>query len=499
MAKETRGAWLGALVIDPQQRMPLSRQVYLRVRELILDGTLARGARLPSTRALAADLGLSRNTVLAAVEQLVCEGYLRSRVGDGTYVEAAIPEDRESPRWPTATGERRRAHSPPRLSKRGERLRSTPIGRDSTAARPFAVGLSALDEFPWKLWHRLWTRRSRDLDRGHLCYGEPAGYRPLREEIAAYLTAGRGVRCDADQVLVVSSSQPALDIASRVLIDPGDPVWLEEPGYLGTRGALTAAGAEIVPVPVDADGLDVAAGRELCPDARLASVTPSHQYPLGMTMSLERRLELLDWAAEHEAWVLEDDYDSEFRYLGSPLAALQGLDRAERVIYVGTFTKVMFPSLRLGYLVAPHELTPALIAARSFVDRHSPTLPQMVLADFISGGHFTAHIRRMRALYRERQQGLLEALESCFGDRLRARPDPAGMHLVAELPKGTDDLALGRRAAEHGIEVAPLSRYYLGEHRRPGLLLGYCAANSEANARAAKRLAETLASDRPQA
>lgn len=492
MSKEARGAWLGTLVIEPREGLSLSRQLYLRIRELILGGTLPRGARLPSTRALAADLGLSRNTVLVAIEQLACEEYVVSRVGDGTYVAADVPEDRESPVRPEADGPSDVEAASPRLSRRGERIAATPIGRDSYEVRPFAVGLPALEEFPWPLWHRLWTRRSRDLDRAHLCYGDPAGYGPLREAVATYLTTGRGVRCDAEQVIVVSSSQQALDLAATVLIDPGDRVWLEDPGYLGARGALVAAGAEIVPVPVDEEGLEIAAGRRLAEDPRLVSVTPSHQYPLGATMSLARRLELLAWAAKSGAWILEDDYDSEFRYSGPPLAALQGLDRCGCVIYVGTFTKVIYPSLRLAYLVAPKALIPALIAARSFVDRHSPTLPQRVLADFISGGHFTAHVRRMRALYRQRRKALIEALAGRLAGWVTVRSSPAGMHLVIELPAGTDDLKLARQAGELGLAVSPLSRYYLGEKRRSGLLLGYAAVSRERLADGVERLAKLL-------
>ncbi len=495
MGKKARGAWLGTLVVDPEKETPLFHQVYLRIRELILGGTLSRGARLPSTRSLAKDLGLSRNTVLAAIEQLAAEGYVTSRVGDGTYVAAAVPEDREAPRWPAtaaAAAAARPSAAIARLSRRGERILATPIGRDSSVLRPFAVGQPALGEFPWSTWHKLWMRQSRDLDRRHLCYGDPAGYRPLREAIASYLTTGRGVSCEADRIIIVSSSQQAIDLATRVLIDPGDAVWLEEPGYLGARGALVAAGAEIVPVPVDEEGLNVALGCTARIDARLASVTPSHQFPLGVTMSLNRRLELLDWAAERGSWILEDDYDSEFRYRGAPLAALQGLDRADRVIYIGTFTKVVFPSLRLGYLVAPRELVDALVSARAFVDRHSPTLPQVVLTDFIEGGHFTAHIRRMRALYGARRQHLLDALENRLGDRLKLHSQPAGMHVVAELPADVDDVAIAHSAAERGIEVSALSKYFLDKTRRSGLLLGYSAVAEEAIDEAVESLAEIL-------
>ncbi len=499
MKNNAPGALLGPLTVDPGERMPLYRQVYRRIRELVLDGSLSRGSRLPSTRTLAADLGLSRNTVLAAVEQLTFEGYLISRVGDGTYVAAVLPEDLEKPRWPR-TGDAGGEPQPSirQLSRAGERLRSNPVGRDPIAPGAFAVGIPALDRFPWPIWNRSWSRFGRDPERRLLSYGEAAGYRPLRREIAAYLNAARGVRCDPEQVIVVSSSQQAIDLVARALIDPGDPVWIEEPGYLGARGALTAAGAELTPVPVDDDGLVVAAGAAARPGARLVYVTPSHQYPLGSVLSLERRLELLDWASEHDAWILEDDYDSELRFVGQPLAALQGLDRAGgggdrgRVIYAGTFTKVMYPSLRLAYLVPPDDLVEPLLKIRCFVDRHSPTLPQAALADFMAGGHFSAHIRRMRSLYRERQECLLEALHRHLAGRLLSRPDPAGMHLVVELPDTDDDIALRDQCAARGVQLSSLSRYYLGSKKKSGLLLGYASPDRRQIEEGVERLAAVL-------
>jgi len=545
MAKRPMGALLAAPMVDPSSHQPLYQQVYQRIRELILEGKLPRGARLPSSRTLADDLSLSRNTILVAIDQLVAEGYVESRLGDGTYVASSIAED-------VGTIARRETKPKPArplkgrsLSDRGKAISETPIGRDATTPRPFATGIPAVDQFPVDLWHRLLSRRSRRVSRENLCYGDPAGYRPLREAIATYLAGARGVQCEPEQIIINTSSQQALDIAVRVLTDPGDAVWLEEPGYLGARGAFTAAGLSLVPVPVDDEGLQVEAGIELAPDARLAYVTPSRQYPLGSTLSLARRFALLDWARSAGAWIIEDDYDSEYRYKGRPLAALQGLDNTARVIYVGTFTKVLFPSLRLGYLVAPPHLVAPLIAARSFVDRHSTTLTQAVVADFINGGHFGSHIRRMRRLYRERQAMLVKEVGRRLAGRLSVQPAEAGMHLIGELqepgsdrrlarlkaattltdaragfeerlarPKaatmltdaraGSDhshisrsdaefDVWVSKKAAELGVEVAPLSRYYLGPRKRSGLVMGYACLDERDIKKGVKALAQALA------
>ena len=312
-----------------------------------------------------------------------------------------------------------------------------------------------------------------------LGYGDPAGYRPLREAIAAYLGAARAVRCTADQVIIVAGSQQGLDIAARLLLDPGDAAWVEEPGYTGAKGALSAAGARLVPVPVGPEGLEVAAGIAACPTARLAYVSPSHQYPLGVTLSLAQRLALLDWADHAQAWILEDDYDSEYRYTSRPLAALQGLDRAERVLYIGTFSKVLFPALRLGYVVVPPDLVSPFVAARAVADRHSPSIEQAVVADFIREGHFARHIRRMRALYAERQAILLDAAHQTFGDRLSIPSAEAGMHLVAWLPDGADAATIAIRAEALGVVVQPLSAYTTTPLARQGLLLGYAAFPTE--------------------
>jgi GntR family transcriptional regulator/MocR family aminotransferase len=314
----------------------------------------------------------------------------------------------------------------------------------------------------------------------------------LREAIAAYLSTGRGVRCTAEQVIVVAGSQQGLDLAARVLLDQDDPVWIEDPCYPGAYGGLLGAGASIVPVPLDGEGLDVAAGMSRCPQARLVFVTPSHQFPLGVTMSLKRRLELLEWAYRVNAWILEDDYDSEYRYTGRPLAALQGLDRENRVIYLGTFSKIMFPALRLAYLVVPSDLVEAFYAARLFTTMLPPLLEQAALAEFIAGGHFARHIRRMRALYAERQAALVEAARRELAGLLDVQPAEAGMHLVGWLPDDVNDRIASQRATEYSVDAFPLSTCCLEATRRGALLLGYTAVNDQEIKRGVSRLARAL-------
>jgi GntR family transcriptional regulator/MocR family aminotransferase len=304
-------------------------------------------------------------------------------------------------------------------------------------------------------------------------YGDPMGHRPFREAVAEYLRTARAARCEADQIMVVSGSQQALSLTARVLIDPGSPVWVEEPGYGGARDVLRLRSARLIPVPVDEEGLNVSAGIERCPEASAAYVTPSHQYPLGMVMSASRRLHLLDWAQRNGSWIIEDDYDSEYRYESLPIASLQGLDRDSRVLYVGTFSKVLFPALRLGYLVIPADLVARFVAVRDATDIFPPTFAQAVLADFIREGHFARHLRRTRALYRERRGALVDAIRDQLGDTLRVVGDEAGMHLVASLSKGTNDRDVSVRAARQGLWVIPLSPCYIGKASRQGFVLGF--------------------------
>jgi GntR family transcriptional regulator/MocR family aminotransferase len=369
-----------------------------------------------------------------------------------------------------------------------------------TPTRAFQVGLPALDEFPIDLWARLLARRARTALRSALGYDYAAGYPALREAITAYLGASRGVVCRPEQVIVVAGAQAALDLACHLLLDPGDAAWMEEPGYLGARGALIAASAAIVPVPVDAEGMDVAAGARRAPGARLAYTSPSHQLPLGVTTSLSRRLALLDWATRAGAWVLEDDYDSEYRYGGRPLAAMQGIDATGRVIYVGTFSKTMFPALRVGYLVVPPPLIEPFGVALRHTGHSAPVAVQAALADFIGEGHFAAHVRRMRVLYATRQARVLRAARRHLGGLVTVAPAEAGMHLVAELPAGSDDVEITAHALRAGVVVRSLSTHYIERPDRSAILLGYAGVPEREIDRGVEQLATALATaKRPRA
>ena len=355
---------------------------------------------------------------------------------------------------------------------------------------PFALGDVALPGFTTRTWATLVARQARREDPLDLRYGDALGHLPFREALAAYLRAARGVRCEADQLMVVSGSQQALALAARVLVDPGNDVWLENPGYWGARSAFLVTGARVVPVPVDDSGLDVAAGVALAPTARAVYVTPSHQLPLGVTMGAARRLQLLDWAQTSGAWILEDDYNSEFRYESQPITALQGLDRDDRVIYMGTLSKVLFPALRIGYVVVPRDLLTRFFKARRVIDLTPPIFLQAVLAEFIREGHFARHLRRAREIYRRRRSALVEALEESFGDLLELRGAQAGMHLAAVLRDGGDDRPISLEALKDGLWVSPLSQFT----RDPvastprGLVLGYGGVEVDEIPAAVRRL-----------
>ncbi|WP_437725219.1 PLP-dependent aminotransferase family protein [Sorangium sp. So ce861] len=485
-----------AVALDPASSAPLHRQVYEAVRGAILAGRLRSGSKLPSTRALAAHLGLSRNTALGAYAQLLSEGYLRGRIGSGTYVADALPErlllarPRPEPRPSPSPGDGA-------LSRRGALVAgaASPFRRAAAPLGPagwaFQVGVPAFDAFPAAVWGRLMSRRWDRSWRALVPRCEPQGYAPLRRAIADYLVTARGVRCTPDQVIVVGGAQQAISLAAEVLLDPGDPVWVEDPGYTAARSALVAAGATPVPVPVDEEGLDVAAALRGLP-ARLAVVTPSHQFPLGVTMSLGRRLALLDWARSSGGWVFEDDYDSEFRYAGRPLAALQGQSPGARVIYAGTFSKVLSPSLRLGYLVVPEGLVDAFVAAKALADVSSPSLEQAVLSDFMAEGHFARHVRRMRVLYERRQAALVAAAERELRGLLEVRAAPAGMHLLGWLPAGRADGAAAERAAANGVRCVALSELRVRSAGRGALVLGYAAAGEDEIDEGVRRLRAAL-------
>lgn len=491
--KRAAGPLLPAFAgVEPPGESPLYRQLYRRIRSAILGRTLAPGARLPSARTLAVDLSLSRNTVEQALAQLRAEGYLTRRVGSGSYVSDEVgatpaPESRRA-----APIERVPRAVPAALSRRGRSLRSGVLGAALTQGRAFVRCQPSLDDFPLPIWNRLLARQARIGGADLLVQGDTPGYQPLRRAIAEYLLTARGVRCGWEQVIVVPSIQHGLALAAEVLLDPGDEVWLENPGYRSARMALQLSGARIVPIPVDRCGIDVAHAAARAPAARMAYVTPSHQYPLGVTLSLGRRLALLNWAAQRSAWVFEDDYDSEFRYVGRPLAAVQGQGGEATVVYAGTFNKAFFPGLRLAYLVVPAAVVDAFVAARQVADGPPPQLTQAALAAFMDEGHFVAHLRRMRAVYRERRDTLLEAVARYLGDRLRIEVADAGIHVAGWLPDYADDCAVSRRAAEVGLDLPALSTYWLGPKRGRGLLLNYGAVPPPAINRGIRQLAALL-------
>jgi GntR family transcriptional regulator/MocR family aminotransferase len=495
MPKRTAPTPRPEIMLDASLPDPLYKQLYERLRGAILAGQLERGTRLPSTRTLASELGISRSTTALAYEQLLLEGYLESRVGQGTTVAHHLPTTLLPGH--TQTKEKRadtQERSSLRLASRVRSLQEVP-STENVEGRPgviFRSGEPALDLFPYEVWARLIARRARQSLYEYAHYQSPAGYAPLREAIAAHIGITRGVRCTPEQIILTAGSQGALDLATRTLLNPGEPAWIENPGYFGAQGALLAAGAHLVPVPVDEQGLVVEIGQQRCPNAHLVSITPSHQFPTGVTMSLGRRLALLDWARQTGAWILEDDYDSEYRLSGRPLEALQGLDPAGRVLYIGTFSKVLFPALRLGYIVAPPELIEPLLTTRRFIDVHVPILEQMALTDFLHEGHFARHLRHMREHYRQRRDLLHHELHTHLGGLLEVHAPEAGMHLIGWLPIEKDDRRAAALATKVGIEATPISKYSLEPLPRGGLLFGYASTKERDIRIGVKKLAAAL-------
>ena len=480
------------IAIDKDNSNPMYRQLYDWFRSAILNGQLRPGQRLPSSRCLASELKVSRITILSAFEELSAEGYLMGSGGSGTYVARSIPDHLTR----FASGNLEAKIRPPRsdrsirisqLAARVLEFRQPPFHLET-----FRVGLPALDLFPINSWLRLLNRHWRQGKKEMMAYSDPMGYRPCREAIAEYLGLVRGVRCEPSQVMIVSGSQQGLEISARILLDPGDPVWIEEPGYPGARRAFTSAGAQLVSVPVDSDGLDVKEGIKRCPNAPAAYITPSHQFPLGMTMTVSRRMLLLDWAARNGCWIIEDDYDSDYVFDKPPVRVVQGLDADARVIYVGTFSKILFPSLRVGYLVLPADLIPVFSRVRDALDICPSTLYQAVLTDFIREGHLARHIRRMRVLYMERHHVLTAEIQKQFGATVELVSGEAGMHLVMLLPSGVQDTIVWQNATKAGISSWPLSFCYQKEPPRGGLILGYGGVDRNQIQAGVKKLAAVI-------
>jgi len=462
------------VVIERDSDELLHRQVYRELVQLILSGRLRHSVRLPSSRVLAEELGVARNTVLLALAQLISEGYVETRRGYGTYVSAELP-DRSPLRLgsPEETRGRR-----PQVARQAQSLLAS-ANRPVTTSGLLRPGEPDCTDFPFKLWARLMWESWRQPPHTLLFGKDVGGYRPLRTAIANYLAAVRAVNSTADQVVIVAGIRQALTVAARLLLDPSDVVWLEDPGYPPLRAPLVAAGAKLVPVELDAEGLSVRAGQRAAPRPKLICIVPSHQYPLGTTMTVARRLELLDHARHGNAWIFEDDYESEWRYAGQPPAAIQSLDRDGRVLYAGTFSTMLFPSIRLGYAIVPLHLVGPFIALQQALDDQPTMLVQPALAAFIAEGHLATHLRRQRRRYKIKQEMLLAAAQRHLAGLLDLSPDPGGQHLVGYLHDNLlarmDDRAASRRAAAVGIAVPALSAHWIGPARRQGLLLGYTA------------------------
>ena len=481
------------LAVDPHVSEPAYIQLYEQVRDLILNGRLESGSRLPSTRTLAVEIGVSRTTTISAYELLTSEGYLEGRVGSGAFVADVLPETVLSGLDPGAKSDRR---SPPAGLIDGS------AGQDSLThglkprPRSFDPGLPEEREFPIAEWQRLIARSHRRLGSDWLFTRYHGGYPQLREAISDHLRSMRGLYCTPDQVFVTSGAREAGDLLARVLVPRDECVWIEDPGYPTIIETMRANGATVAAVRVDEEGFDVERASREHPRARLAFVTPSRQYPLGMTLSLSRRLALIDWAQREQGWIVEDDFDSEYRYAGRPLASLMSLDDAGRVIYLGSFSKVMFNGLRLGWLVVPGDLVSAFAKAQAEYGSLAAIVAQPALAEFITSGRFSAHIRRMRKLYALRQRHLVAEIQRLCGDQLHTSPQDGGMHLVAKLAPSLaeriSDTEICARAVAEGVGVRPLSQFFQTEPREQGLVLGYASVNETEITSGIKKLAEIV-------
>lgn len=481
------------IAVNRKAKAPLHKQIYDSYRAMIVSRNLRVGQQIPSSRALAVELGISRIPVLTAYAQLLAEGYFESRTGAGTFVCSTLP-DEATPHHGRASEKRPLPTAKRIIARRALRLPPYERAPWLRGLGAFSVSQPAYEQFPFQIWSSMVMRHCRNPHTSELHYGGPMGFAPLRQAISSYLRTARAVQCDAEQVMIVSGSQQALEISARVLLDTEDPVWVEEPGYWLTRHVLTLAGCRMVPVPVDAEGLNVGAGIERCRNARAVFVAPSHQYPLGASMSASRRLQLLQWAERYGGWIVEDDYDSEYRYGSMPIASLQGLDDSSRVIYTGTFSKTLFPALRLGYVVIPQDLIPRFAAVRHAMDIGSPFLYQAVLTDFMNEGHFARHIRRMRLLYNDRRTALVNSLLNEFGSAVKVQGAEAGMHCLVTLPEGFRDVEIAEHAAREKLWLAPLSPAYLGRAVRQGFILGFSSTPANEMPRGVRHLKNVLMS-----
>lgn len=476
MVKRAGGALLNAIAFDPNSPRTLNAQLASALRQAILDRALLPGERLPATRVLAADLSISRSTVVEAFEQLVSEGLIETMVGSGSFVSklsGALPKADAQPQ-PELT----RVAQPERLARLMDTAREQFASRIAHSPRAFTTAMPAYDAFPMAQWARLVSKHWHGDRATKLGYNDPLGHPPLREAIARHLRGARGVSCDASQVFVVAGAQQAFQLIASTLVDPGEAVWFENPGAIGARNCFVIHGARVVPVPVDGNGIRVNDGLVAAPDFRLVFTTPSHQQPLGAKMSQERRIALLSAAADAGAFVIEDDWDGEFCLSGRPHPALKAIDSGDRVIYVGTFSKSMFPALRLGYIVAPRSLVATFeVALRAYLPG-VPTSLQAAVAAFIDEGHFAAHVRRMCRLYGERLEVMLSAGGAQLSRWLDIQPTTMGLHTIAWLRQGLNGEVVARAAAADNLTVSPISRFCMTPHSAEGLVLGFSGVSN---------------------
>lgn len=486
------------IALDDESDMPLYRKIYEAIRTSILTGEFHSGRQLPASRELARKLEVSRMTVINAYDQLIAEGYIEGRVGSGTFVASRLPDE-----FLQVTEPPRKTNS--RLSNRLSRPSLSSYGRAiarsqaeilaynrATRAVPFQYGLAAIDRFPFDIWTKLTNKSYSTLKRDAFGYGDAAGYLPLREAVAAYLKSFRAVNCTPEEIIITNGAQHAFDIIGRVFLERDSRVWVENPCYISAKQVFMSLGARLKGVPVDREGMSLARAPKSERSPALVYITPSHQFPLGGVMSLSRRLQLLEWAHKGGTYIIEDDYDSEFRYESRPIPSLQGLDRNGRVLYVGTFNKIVFPSLRLGCIVAPPELAKTLAAVRTLSGSHAPLIEQATLAYFLNEGYFTRHLRRMRRLYEHRQKVLIHELQRHLSGKLEITETGSGMHVVGWLPNGIDDNRVVKRAADEGLKLVSVSSHSLTSWKRGGLVLGYTALNEEQIRYGVEKLARVL-------
>ncbi|MBL4766832.1 MAG: PLP-dependent aminotransferase family protein [Rhodobacteraceae bacterium] len=494
MPKSPGGALLHGFSIVRGSSVPFYRQLDASLRRLILDGTLAPGQKLPSTRELALDLGVSRITVKSVYEQLVAEGYALAKTGAGTFVSDGL--DFES--TPKIRQRRRKRRSPDvEISERAESIMSSKASMRHGETAAFRPGVPALDMFPIKLWNKYLLEAATCAGRRNLSYGEVNGSTALRASIARHLTDARSMQVDPDQIVITSGAQQAFALIAFVLLNKGDTVWYENPGHIAGRDVMQIMGANVAPVPIDGEGMDLDFAIKTHPKPTLIFTTPSHQQPLGTTMSLVRRLALLNYAQENGAWVIEDDYDSEFRYRGRPLPALSALDSERRVFYVGTFSKSMFAAMRLGYIVVPPGLGATFAQARNLLGQSSSAVVEQAMSRFMDDGRFVEHIRKMRRVYRVRRDILFDCLTSDCADSLEPQPTDAGMHLLAWLKNGIDDQTAHLALLSAGIESLPLSVYCIEPLGRSGIVLGFAGTPERRIPKQVRRLSEALRSLTP--